>query len=148
MKTTLFGWLCLIGSLITTGCGRSGDSETVPVAGTIIVDGRPAGYASIQFLPVEHTLGNGGGAITDANGRYSIVTPKKTNGLAPGKYKITISRRLNKDGSPADPKIPPADSAAAESLPKKFSDRDQTTLFITLMPDDKSSVDFKLKTSN
>lgn len=146
MKSCFALWLFLICSLIATGCGRSGASGTVPVAGTIMIDGQPAGYASVRFHPVENTLGNGGSAIADANGRYSIITPKQTKGLPPGKYKITISRRLNKDGSPADPKIPPADSPATESLPKKFSDRDLTTLRITLNEEDKTSVDFSLKT--
>jgi hypothetical protein len=82
--------------------------------------------------------------MTDSTGRYEITTPQGKKGLLPGKYKVAASRRLNPDGSPADPNTPPIESQAVERLPKKYSDQEKTELSVNIAPGDKRSFDFAL----
>lgn len=142
----LFGTGLLAALLAATGCGDKGDTDgLVPVAGTILVDDQPAANAAVAFFPTGDTKGNGGIGATDANGRYEITTPQGKKGLVPGKYKVTVSRRLNADGSLPDPNIPPIESRAIETLPTKYHDKEKTELNVTIAADDKKAFDFDLK---
>lgn len=115
------------------GCG--GDSDgLVPTKGTVTVDGAPATQTTVAFIPIETTGGNGGTALTDSSGQFEILTPQGKKGLLPGKYKVTISRRLNPDGSLPDVNVPPMESSATESLPARFTERDRTELRATVEP--------------
>lgn len=126
MKRVLFPWMVML-----AGCGGDADG-LVPASGTITIDGQPGANAAIAFIPQGSAPGNGGTALTDASGKFEIATPQGKKGLAPGSYKVTVSRRLNPDGSPPDPNTPPMESSAKESLPVKFTDRDKTELTATV----------------
>jgi hypothetical protein len=139
-------WVCLFAGVLAVGCGGSGGGEaTVPVVGNIKVDGEPAPNAVIRLIPQGTTGGQGGGGATDSTGRYEVSTPQGKKGLPPGQYKVTVSRRLNPDGSPPDPNTPPIESKAIETLPAKYSDLTKTELSLNISPDDKRSFDFDLK---
>ena len=133
-------WLCLcllsIVLLTSVGCGGNSDG-LVPTTGTITIDGQPGSNASVAFIPQAGTSGNGGTAATDATGKFEILTPQGKKGLLPGKYKVTVSRRLNDDGTPPDPNTPPIESSAKERLPLKYTDREKTELSATIAVDDK-----------
>ena len=137
-------WAVFLVGLAAAGCGSTPD-DLLPVAGTVTIDGQQASGATVAFVPVGDTKGNGGTGVADAAGRYEITTPQGKKGLLPGKYKVTVSRPLNPDGSPPDPNVPPIESRARETLPVKYTDRDKTELNATLAPDDKRSFDFNLK---
>jgi len=129
---------------LAAGCGGgSGTEGLVPVSGTISVDDQPTGNVVVAFVPQGTTGGHGGTGTTDATGRYEIVPPHgSAKALAPGQYKVTLSRRLNPDGSPPDPKTPPIESNARETLPTKYTDKEKTELTANLSAGDKRSFDF------
>jgi acetylornithine deacetylase/succinyl-diaminopimelate desuccinylase-like protein len=129
------------------GCGGGGGDAVsiVPVAGTIKVDEQPAANVTVNYFPDGKTEGNGGTSSTDSTGRYEIMNPQGKKGLIPGEYKVTLSLRLNKDGSPADPNVMPIESQAIETLAPKYTDRSKTELKIRVAADDKRSMDFSIK---
>jgi hypothetical protein len=137
----------LAGLLAATGCGSGGtDPDLVPVAGNVTVDSNQAGNVELTFVPQGETKGNGGTGVTDSTGRYEVKSPQGKKGLAPGKYKVVASRRLNPDGSPPDPDTPPIESNARETLPPKYSDANKTELSLTISVGDKRSFDFAFQT--
>jgi hypothetical protein len=133
------GLLCLIGLVSVVGCGRSGPAKvipdkSVPVTGTITLEGKPLGNARVTFYPTEGSQGEGvASGTTDSTGKYelqSLFGDKVVIGAAPGKYKVTVSQLVRPDGTPmpADSKEPPIMSAARESVTMEHSAFDRTEL--------------------
>jgi hypothetical protein len=113
--------------LLALGCG-GGESGLLPASGTVTLDGGPLAGALVMFIPEGDTKGQGGSATTGADGRYEVKSAKGGNGLQPGSYRVTVSKRLLPDGSPAPADVPPIESNARETLPRTYSDPSQTTL--------------------
>lgn len=120
-------WPLLTGCLLLglAGCGSSGG---VAVTGRVTLDGQPLPNAEVTFHPQEETKGLGGSAVTGPDGRYELVSAQGKKGVAPGDYRVVISRRLRPDGSPPDPNVPPVESDARETLPAVYSHLDSSTL--------------------
>lgn len=139
-------WLFLLASLLgVVGCSGGGDDGLLPVGGTIKLDGTAIANVTVVFIPQGNTAGHGGTGVTDAGGQYQLTSPHGKKGLPPGEYKVTVSRRLNPDGSPPAPNEMPIESQARETLPPKYSDKDKTELNAKLAADDKKQFDFDLK---
>ncbi|MCE9565708.1 MAG: carboxypeptidase regulatory-like domain-containing protein [Planctomycetes bacterium] len=140
-------WVCMLAGLLgIVGCRTADvDEGLLTTAGNVKVDGEAAPNATVTFIPQGNTAGHGGTGTTDATGHYQLTSPYGKTGLPPGEYKVTVSRRLNRDGSPPDPKEMPIESQARETLPTKYSDKDKTELRVTLTADEKRSFDFDLK---
>ncbi len=91
---------------LVAGCG--GDAAVgkkaaiVPLTGKLLVDGQPRGGASLQFMPLS---ADGGAttayAVTEADGSFSATTYVTGDGIAPGKYKISLGSE--EDNSSTDP---------------------------------------------
>jgi hypothetical protein len=84
---------CCLLILLAAGCGRRGP-EVVPVDGTITFGGGPWPKAGVLIFAVESpspglpnrpTMG-----LFDADGRLTVTTYTKGDGLIPGKYKIGV----------------------------------------------------------
>lgn len=117
--------------LFASGC--SGDSAgEVPVTGTVTLDERPLVGAAVMFRPTGTTPGNGGSALTAEEGLFTLSGPQGQKGIAPGEYKVTVSLRLKRDGTPLPPDTPPIEADATESLPPKYSDPERTELLVTV----------------
>jgi hypothetical protein len=136
----------LLGLSALAGCGGAGGDGLAPVSGTVTIDGKPGDGAAVAFLPDAGTPGNGGTALADSTGHYDIQTPQGKKGLPPGKYKVTVSYRRNKDGSAPDPNVPPIESTATELLPPKYSSAEKTELAATVGPEAKP-FDYKLQSA-
>jgi len=76
------------------GCSRQ---NLAPVSGIVIYEGQPLPDADICFLPEEaknHTVS----VRTGINGRFTLTTFKKNDGVTPGRYKVIVSK-LEEQGS-------------------------------------------------
>jgi len=147
MRKTLGAAGLLLGLTLGAGCGGdAADADTVPVAGVVTVNDQPAANALVTFHPAGDTKGNGGNGSTDEAGRYVILTLHGKKGLYPGKYTVTVSRRLNPDGSPPAPTEMPIESKARETLPPKYADAAKAELTAAVVAGDKKTFDFPLKT--
>jgi len=135
------GIFALVATMI--GCGGGSDASQMAIKGKITMDGEPLSQAAIRFLP--SATGNGGSGISKGDGTFTILGPQGQSGIAAGAYKVTVSHRLNPDGT-----SPPADedmmtSKAVEKLPMIYTDPNRTTL--TANVDKSGIVELKLTKS-
>lgn len=76
---------------LSAGCGGS---KIVPVSGTVYLDGQPCANVVVSFQPLatdgDINPGRGSSAITDANGRYSLVYDGEKPGALTGKHRVRI----------------------------------------------------------
>jgi hypothetical protein len=119
---------------MAVGCGGP---ATVPVSGTVTLDGEPVDGATVTFVPEgEGRPANGN---TDASGNFTLTTFTGGDGALPGSYNVTVFKtaapvEADTEGEDAgaagdesegevNPDVMGADvSADAESLlPAKYS---------------------------
>ena len=122
--------LTLAASLLGCGGGTAEKSlpKTAPVSGIVTLDSKPLEGAVVRFYPTGATQGIECMGVTDAAGKYKLQQIRGGEGAPPGDYKVVISRFLKKDGTLPAPDEPPANVDASESLPKRYSDLEATTL--------------------
>src|SRR5688500_3756567 len=84
--------------LLALGCGRDPDLPPLyPVTGTITLDGKPLPDAGVIFIPYGPTLGSGSQALTDAEGKYNLLTQMTDeSGAAEGEHQVLISKLSGK----------------------------------------------------
>jgi hypothetical protein len=102
-------WIRWVGPLALAGVVGCGSAESryklVPVSGTVTINGKPMGNAQVNFAPMEGNEPNTPGVDkTGPSGNYKLMF-KGRSGVAPGKYKITIT---------------PPDPAAEGDVPEAF----------------------------
>jgi hypothetical protein len=107
------------------GCGGDG-LKRVPVQGKVTAGGAPLGSATVLFMPADGTKGEGGIGTTDRDGSFTLTGSRRgDSGVVPGKYKVRVSRFVDRDGTvlPSDAKQ--ADYPhAVESVPAPYSSPD------------------------
>ena len=79
--------VCVILLIVAGGCSRG--SKTIPVQGTVKLDGRPLANASVSFI-AEGSGARDAFGCTDAEGVFHLSTLKSGDGALPGKYKVTV----------------------------------------------------------
>jgi hypothetical protein len=114
--------VAVAGLLIVLGCGGDG-LRRVPVKGQVTAKGVPVGNATVSFMPAEGTKGEGGIGSTDPSGTFKLIGSRRGDvGVVPGKYKVRISRYVDRDGT-----VLPSDAKqvdyphAVESIPAPYS---------------------------
>jgi hypothetical protein len=130
--------LAVLVSVTIVGCG--GSDGLVPVSGTVAMDGAPLQAAVVMFHPQPGVKGNGGGASTDATGKFTLLSPQGKKGIFPGDYTITVS--LRKLSSKAEQQIQTAkhngitpmisDRDAKEVVPKAFAKPETSPLRVSV----------------
>jgi hypothetical protein len=115
---------------MTFGCGHRGP-EVVPVEGTVTFGGGPWPKPGVLYFTIDAVAAGvpGRPAIADFNidGRLTVTSFKKGDGLVPGKYKIGIEcwETPPQMGSPVKPK---------SYVPKKFQAANTSGLSVTVEP--------------
>ena len=121
-----------------TGCSNSDRLETVAVYGKVTYKGEPLPSGSVIFVPVS------GGPTAEANiesdGKYSLGTYEKTDGVPPGEYDVMVVAMSEQQSMEA------ADAAAgSESLiPSRYGDPSKSGLKASVKPDDDNEINFDL----
>jgi hypothetical protein len=91
MKMKMLALLAIAASaVLVSGCAK--DTGHRKTTGVVTVDGAPIEGATVVFIPAAQG-GASGSAITDAKGAYSATSGSVGEGLLPGEYKVTISKR-------------------------------------------------------
>jgi hypothetical protein len=138
-------------ALVLCGCG--GDKpKFVPVAGRVIVDGKPVANLMVTFQPVGakegHDPGPGSAGVTDANGRYTLKVSSQQfsgDGAVVGKHKVRIGTVLPGEGKPTDPEVGSPDGeplAGKELIPPRYNQ--DTTLSFDVPEAGTDKADFEL----
>jgi len=104
------------------GCGSDGP-KYVPVSGVVKVDGQPYKNAVVSFQPVgtkdSPAPGRGSSAVTDDQGRYSLLVDDGTAGAVVGKHRVRIQTKRDDPAAFYDPAVGNPDNAAAAPAAKK-----------------------------
>jgi hypothetical protein len=95
--------LCLLAAAVAiagfVGCGGDG-LRRVAVQGKLTAQGTPVGDATVSFMPLEGTQGEGGIGTTNADGNFTLTGSRQgDSGVVPGKYRVVVSRFVNRDGT-------------------------------------------------
>jgi len=163
-KTMLVG----LTVLAFLGCGpQQSTLDTVPVSGTVTLDGTPVEGAKVVFAP---TSGGGSAAsgVTDASGRYKLTTLNPGDGALAGSYAVMISKTEQTGGDAASAAVKPgmsdeeATKAAMEAhvaggeaepeftdlLPAKYKDPAASGLTADVAKGGETEFNFELKSGS
>jgi hypothetical protein len=85
-----FAFLSFTMAFVVAGCGGGEDRvETVPVTGTLQIDGKPFGPAQVDLRSEDGSLPSATGKAS-ADGTFSLSTYEPDDGAAIGAYRVTI----------------------------------------------------------
>ncbi len=121
-------------------CCLGGCSQTVPVSGKVVIDGKAAENIAVLFqgkpvkgVPIETAVGK-----TDSSGMYSLhLMTGKSQGAFPGDYSVYLAW---KDPKP-DPNLP--EGSTASSCPYKIPTRATNgSMKFTVPPEGTKEADF------
>ena len=91
LALALLGVVCLV-TFVGCPAGDSGPA-TVPVKGTLTIDGQPAKDVIITFSPVDPKMPPASGPVT--NGAFELRTGTQGKlGAVVGKYKVTLAQQV------------------------------------------------------
>jgi hypothetical protein len=95
---------------LVPGCGSEG-RKIVQVSGVVYLDGQPCKNVIVSFQPLgsasEENPGRGSSAVTDDNGRYTLVYDGEKPGVLTGKHRIRIYPQLGAEKGRDDGVEPP-----------------------------------------
>lgn len=129
-----------------SGCGSS-DDRGAKVSGSVKIGGQSQEGARVVFVPVGNSSGSQpGGAATKADGSFETH-------LKPGKYKVVVSRMVDKTGNvPGDSDDPTMDYTQLlesgflrETIPPKYVSVDSTPLLADIPPEGKTLEPFSIE---
>ncbi len=94
--------------LALAGCG--GGPKYVSVSGTVKVDGKAYKNAVVSFQPMASKGADDAGAVgssalTDENGKFTLMTIDGKSGAAPGRHKVRIQTKRDDPTAYVDPTV-------------------------------------------
>jgi hypothetical protein len=109
--------------VLSLGLAACGDGiKRVPVEGKLTAKGTAVEGAFVQFVPADTTRGEGGIGQSDRDGKFALSGVKGVKGVAPGAYKVRVSRLVMPDGQPLPYGATEADNPGCkESIPAPYS---------------------------
>ncbi|QDU09764.1 carboxypeptidase-like regulatory domain-containing protein [Gimesia aquarii] len=111
----LFSFFCVLLCLVLVGC-FGGSQEPLPeltdVIGVVTLDGKPLADANVTFNPKE---GGPSFALTDENGKFTLMFNKDTKGATPGTHVVKIIKEEN------------AEVAGSNLVPAKYNENSTLT---------------------
>ncbi|MFA8017842.1 hypothetical protein [Bremerella cremea] len=150
-RGTLFLLLWALPCLIFTGCAESNQAESLGATaeGTVLLNGSPVEGAMVTLRSADRGLPSAFGR-TDADGKFQLATSTAKSGVAPGEYRVVITKF---ETTAAD--IPSEDdpnyaggmnsqSQAVSVLPKKYADAAPSPFKVTISEGD-NTFDFPLE---
>ncbi len=100
--------------LVLSGCGGT-SLGTVPVQGTVTIDGNPVEGVTIVFNP-DDAGGRAASGRTDASGNYTLTTEINGDGALPGGYKITVSKVEVEEDDTLPEQVDPNDEGSMDAI--------------------------------
>jgi len=102
--------------LVLGGCGQQGRLTTVPVRGTVTLDGKPLPYGQVLFMPDNGRVAKG--EIVD--GRFTLGTYSASDGAVLGKHRVSVTARKPVETNLNDPLAVPQYNPSL--IPERYSD--------------------------
>ncbi len=114
--------LIAIAASVLVGCGPD-RPETMPVTGTVTLDGKPVAGAAVMLMP--EAGGRPATAETDESGAFSVMTFEPGDGALLGKHAVTVTKKkvtgmlTDKDGLSGG--VAPGGIQVEWLVPQKYS---------------------------
>jgi hypothetical protein len=108
--------------------------------GIVMYEGQPVEGATVSFSPSGE--GRAAVGITDKAGKFVLMTLNPGDGLAPGEYKIIVTKIVDK--VTPETKTSPSKSERTYFLPVKYADLNTTDLKVTIPPEGKNDIKLNL----
>lgn len=123
----------------------AGRLKTIPVGGTVTLDGSPVEGATIMFCAPNLKLTAYG--KTDVTGAYQLTTYEQGDGAPVGHFQVTIRKQEHEVTAKSDhPALPPA-SRSLDRLPLKYAESETSGLSVDIAVGDPNTFDFDLHSS-
>jgi hypothetical protein len=111
---------------LAAGC--SGEPDLIPVSGAVKIDGKPAEGVRVEFWPTEASAKNFATryavGMSGTDGRFQLRSSSE-KGLEGGEYRVTFSRMVLNGKVVTDLKKKLDHTTARQTLPKRYTDKDQ-----------------------
>jgi hypothetical protein len=120
----------LIALAAVQGCGSGSPIGLVAVSGTVTYNGQALNKGTITFMPTSGTNSSTGEIV---DGKYSLSTFKKGDGVPPGQYQVAIASWETE---------PTMDTPGVRAIPEKYFDAKQSGLTATVGDKSSQTVDF------
>lgn len=133
--------------LSTSGCSEAGPE--LPVNGIVYMDDQPLDGAAVTFFPEDASGSLGGMGKTGSDGKFVVLGSDGQDGLAPGRYKVTVNKM---EGGATDEPVLAAPTAAEikamsqSQLPAIYSDPARTELAYSVTGDGQP-IEIRLKSA-
>ena len=91
MGRRMLSCLLVLATAVLCGCGRPGP-EVIPVEGTITLGGGPWPKPGVVYFTLDPSASTGRPATGkfDVDGKLTVTTFRKGDGLMPGRYKLGV----------------------------------------------------------
>jgi hypothetical protein len=134
VKLSLPFLLAAVVLAVRLGMGGGDGLRRVPIHGKLTAKGQPLSHATILFVPLATTRGEGGIGRTDDGGNFTLIGSRQgAKGLVPGDYRVVVRRLISKDGAVLPDDAKEADNPGCkESVPKPYPYLESTTLKATV----------------
>jgi hypothetical protein len=116
------------------------------VRGRVTLDDQPVAGAEVVFHAEGAGPRNVYGGRTDTDGRYELMYAEGTGGIAPGTYRVVITRQVDKGGAAPpdqDRTMRELGGLTRNTLPARYATPGQTPLRVEVKPG-KNTCDFPL----
>src|SRR5262245_6937114 len=116
-----------LGLVLLAGCGKK--SDLVKIGGVLqFDDGSPISQATVKFIP-EAEDGKAANGYSGNDGNFEITTFNSGDGIAPGKYKVVVTKFDPKDvaGAGSVAQGPPQDADMTKLMKEAWTKRGQPT---------------------
>lgn len=101
MKHPLFAAVALATGLLSlAGCGSGSGLDTIPIKGEVTYNGKPLGEGTVAYLPVKPGTGRSANGPIGPDGKFSMTTLKRDDGVVPGEYQIVVYAYAPHPGEP------------------------------------------------
>ena len=129
-------YLGLLAICVCLGCAAGEDFESVPVSGTVTMDGKPFAGVKVSFFP-EPTEATSvrpfSVGVTDSDGKFELKTRYGEQGAVVGKHRVSfkleglVEETASPDASVEEAATPDGDAVVDASLdqmkmPKRYTD--------------------------
>lgn len=125
----------VLASAVAAGCG-SGRPTTVPIRGSVTLDGKPVAQAMVLFVPA--TGGVPARGVTGEDGGFTLTTFTEGDGALAGKHRVAVSKmKVTGIEATADGMVPANVSGEMRTIwvtPQKYSDVETSGLEVDVGP--------------
>jgi hypothetical protein len=106
--------LLFAGIVLFAGCNKARIPGLAKCEGVVTWNGDPVEGARVEFIPKDNANGRSAFGITDAQGKFKTTTLDTDDGIMPGEYFVTVTKRTSTRGG-----APPAPVETASDAPRE-----------------------------